>query len=118
MRRWLAERVGRHVYLRYEDEGRSILLTRVGLFTAEGIDPDGDEVCVTLRGLTSAFAGAKVTEGFDATRLLRRKFQMAASGDCDCDECLEKRKREAEGQLPPEEVEDLLAQWREREPAP
>jgi hypothetical protein len=110
MKRWLKARVGSPVYVRLADEGRTILLSRVGWNTVEGIDADGDEVCMRLRGVTAAFAGEKVAEGFEATRLLRRKIYQAAHGVCDCEDCAEERRREAHGQLSQEEIEAVLAE--------
>jgi hypothetical protein len=110
MRRWLKARIGHPVYLRLADEGRTILLSRVGLFTVEGIDADGDEVCMPLRRITAAFAGAKVAEGFEVTRQLRRKIYQAAHGVCDCEECAEERRREEHGQLSQEEIAAVLAE--------
>lgn len=115
MRRWLIERVGRPVHLRLTDSGRSILLTRVGLFTVEGLDADGDDACMPLRLLTMAFAGDKVTEGFEAMKSLQRKLRMAVNNECGCEGCGEKRRREHEGQVPPEEIEEVLAEERLRQ---
>jgi hypothetical protein len=113
MRSWLRRRIGRPVYLRFTEEGRTIMLSRVRWWpwsTVEGVDADGDEACVKLRTVTTAFAGPKVAEGFEITRELRRKIHQAAHGVCDCEECQEKQRREAQGQLSPEEIAAVLAE--------
>jgi hypothetical protein len=63
-----------------------------------------------LGAVTAAFAGEKVTEGFEAIKAVRNKIQQAMHGVCDCEECEEKRRREAHGQLSPEEIARVLAE--------